>query len=176
VCGCVNMSLAVTYEHIRCDFWNANYIGFQIVMIKSMGYINVSNLCRMGGKKIRQWLSIQSNREIISILDKKVYGNATESKSVLIEMGHHEGSINDTIEGIYAHYLLVTHIANWIGNGFGFLVNHIINDFRTVKSKESVPIEERLESVTEELTICKTNLMLYTRSNANLTRQNKKLI
>jgi hypothetical protein len=47
---CFNMSTEISYELIKNDFYYADYLGFKIVMLKSVGYINASKLCKKAGK------------------------------------------------------------------------------------------------------------------------------
>src|SRR3977135_731115 len=44
----VNTVSDISYKQIRGDFWNAAYLGFQVVMIKDTGYINATKMCSSG--------------------------------------------------------------------------------------------------------------------------------
>src|SRR6266853_3256960 len=62
----------IAFEQISGDFWHANYLGFKVVMMKSSGYINVSNLCLNGGKHIDKWTRLQGSKELMKFFDGKI--------------------------------------------------------------------------------------------------------
>ena len=60
----------ICYSQIRGDFWNADYLGFQVVMMKSNGYINATKLCADGGKHFRYWSETVHSQEMLEYHEK----------------------------------------------------------------------------------------------------------
>src|SRR3977135_1447196 len=56
----------IAYEQIQGKFWFGQYGDFNVVLDKESGYINVSKLCRDGGKKCKNWKRNNSSRELIA--------------------------------------------------------------------------------------------------------------
>ena len=61
----VNTVSDISYKQIRGDFWNAEYLGFQVVMIKDTGYINATKMCSSGGKNYCDWARLKCSHELI---------------------------------------------------------------------------------------------------------------
>jgi len=60
----------IAYSQIRDDFWNANYLGLQVIMMKSNGYINATKLCVDGGKRFDHWLDSKHSKEMVYYYEK----------------------------------------------------------------------------------------------------------
>ena len=55
----------ICYNQICGDYWHANYLGLQVIMMKSNGYINASKLCMDGGKLLKHWLENKNSKEMM---------------------------------------------------------------------------------------------------------------
>jgi KilA-N domain/Protein of unknown function (DUF3627) len=176
---CFNMSTEISYELIKNDFYYADYLGFKIVMLKSVGYINASKLCKKAGKKLKHCLELKDTQDLISSISQKIMWDSVSSfhpRSVCVEMHGIKGGENENIRGVYIHPLLIPYIANWISNGFGFVVSHIVDDLMGKRNKvNSIILEEKLQTVTKELMITLSNMMLLQRNNETLVREKKVL-
>ena len=173
------MSTEIRYELIKDEFWYVDYLGFKIVMIRNIGYINGTKLCEKGGKKIKDWLNNSNNQDLIMYFNKKINGSFTslvKCRSVCMEMFSRKGDPNEEIRGTYIHPLLITFIADWISSGFGFVVNHIFDDLnKDLEQKKNLNLEEKLESVTRELMISLSNFKILERTNIKLLNENETL-
>src|SRR3981189_922445 len=56
----------IAYEQIDGKYWFGQYGDFNVVLDKESGYINVSKLCRDGGKKFSAWKRNILSRELIA--------------------------------------------------------------------------------------------------------------
>jgi KilA-N domain len=170
----LNMSTEIRYELIKDEFWYADYLGFKIVMIRNIGYINGTKLCEKGGKKIKDWLNNSNNQDLIMYFNKNINGSFTslvKCRSVCMEMFSRKGDPNEEIRGTYIHPLLITFIADWISNGFGYIVNHIVDDLnKDLEQKKNLNLEEKLESVTRELMVSLSNFKILERTNIKLRK------
>src|SRR3981189_3717181 len=56
----------IAYEQIDGKYWFGQYGDFTVVINKESGYINVSKLCRDGGKIFRHWTDNKFSKELIA--------------------------------------------------------------------------------------------------------------
>ena len=128
--------MQIAYEQIDNEFWYGKYGPFKVVIHSPSGYINVSKLCIECGKEFSHWKENRSSQELIDAVEKRIefhkpiiaehvafnmLKNAIFEEKGLISRG------NET-RGMYAHPLLVPHIASWGNPRFAIIVSEIVND------------------------------------------------
>ena len=98
----------ICYQHISSHYWYANYGEFKVVIHKTAGYINVTNLCKAHGKQFYNWHANKSAKAMIACFAEKII-IPEDHMLVTIEGG--SGHYKKDICGTYAHPILVPHIA-----------------------------------------------------------------
>src|SRR3981189_660001 len=123
----------IAYEQIDGKYWFGQYGDFNVVLDKESGYINVSKLCRDGGKKFNDWKRNKLSCELIAAfsLDVPEAGIPASQNDWLIRkiitQQHTEQA--KLICGSYAHLDLVPHIASWVSAPFARMVSKKTNHF-----------------------------------------------
>jgi hypothetical protein len=92
---------------------------YQLEYREEDGYINVTNLCKAGGKQFKHWNSIDKTKKFLQILSTAV-GKTT---SDLIKLGTGAKTENDTKNHTWVHPQVAINIAQWISPEFDVLVS-----------------------------------------------------
>lgn len=133
-------------QHIRDQYFYGYYGQFHIVVDKTDGYINASNLCLDGGKKFYHWSETKISKQLIDTLKHFNYDWATNNAAIQdpwytdnysplndeVTRYIQTNNISDNdkaISGTYCHPLLIPHIACWISPEFALKVASIVNFF-----------------------------------------------
>ena len=131
-------------ESIDDKFAYAKYGGFKVIMMRDNGYINVSNLCKEGGKEFKQWMSLEYSN---AFLDSFSTDLGIPSSNLLI---HINGSNTNVLtRGTYAHPDLVPHIASWVSSEFAIKVSNIFKGYFIREERDRLRAE--CDSLTEML-------------------------
>src|SRR3981189_725894 len=134
----------IAYEQIDGKYWFGQYGDFNVVLDKESGYVNVSKLCRDGGKKFNDWKRNKLSCELIAAFSLDVPKGNNEFSLDVCKAGitalqndwlikkvntrkHTEPDI--LISGSYAHLDLLPHIASWVSAPFARMVSKITNNF-----------------------------------------------
>ena len=107
------------------DYTCINYENMKLQIMKKNGYINVTNLCKAGGKRYRNWNSINKTKELRDRLSKKL-GIKNEELTVYVQNNH--------MYATFAHPDLVLNIAMWISPCFYITINEIIKTWRKMSN------------------------------------------
>ncbi|AYP74143.1 p28-like protein [Fowlpox virus] len=100
------------------DFFSVIQYGeFELLMIDSNNYINVSQLCNYNNKDFKIWMGTGVYAELINELDK----SKTDRAIILID------KYGCDINGYYAHPSLVPIIASWASPTFAIKASKIVN-------------------------------------------------
>ena len=102
---------------------------------KDDGYINATELCKAGNKKFSHWNSLDTTKELISVLS----ADAGIPASGLIEIN--KGGNNKLLQGSWIHPDLAIQLAQWISPSFALQVSKWI---RTLFSKGDISIDLQL--------------------------------
>ena len=131
-------------ESIDDKFAYAKYGEFKVIMMRDNGYINVSNLCKEGGKEFKQWMSLEYSN---AFLDSFSTDLGIPSSNLLI---HINGSNTNVLtRGTYAHPDLVPHIASWVSSEFAIKVSKIFKGYFIREERDRLRAE--CDSLTEML-------------------------
>ena len=55
-------------ENINEEYGSGKYGNFNIIIMKKNGYVNVTKLCKDGGKEFKDWLETQQSQELFKEL------------------------------------------------------------------------------------------------------------
>ena len=55
---------------------------FRVIMDKSIGYINATKMCYVGGKDFKDWSRLKGSYELIQALEKKMALQNTQSNDL----------------------------------------------------------------------------------------------
>ena len=123
----------IAYKQIDGKYWFGQYGDFNVVLDKESGYINVSKLCRDGGKKFKHWTDNKSSKELIAAFSLNIpeAGIPASQNDWLIRkiITQQHAEQDKLIFGSYAHPDLVPHIASWVSAPFARMVSKITNNF-----------------------------------------------
>jgi hypothetical protein len=93
--------------------------GFIIEHREEDGYINVTNLCKAGGKLFKNWKKTQKTKDFLQVLSSVVPNGTTE----LIILGTGSKNIKNSIQGTWVHPQVAINIAQWISPQFDVKVS-----------------------------------------------------
>lgn len=151
-------------EKDNIKYYTANYAGFNVIM-NDYGYINASDLCLKGNKRLVEWSKVnkraKSNEteELIRAVQESLFMDLTQGEFIKIiktgdivepndiqvlykVKGNGKGEIAK-IQGTYAHPLLIPHIATWISKKFGVAVSKIVNNYIVNEHKKSIALKDK---------------------------------
>ena len=112
------------FENINDEYGRGKFGNFNVIIMKKNGYINVTKLCKDGGKEFRKWRENKNSTEFIEEFSSDVGIPAADFLIVI-----NSGNTNILIRGTYAHPELVPHIASWVSAKFARKVSRIVNDY-----------------------------------------------
>src|SRR3981189_2388025 len=138
----------IAYEQIDGKYWFGQYGDFNVVLDKESGYINVSKLCRDGGKNFSHWKENKFSKELIAAfsLDVPQIGIPTSQNDwLIIKIITQQHTEQDKlIIGSYAHPEIVPHIASWVSAPFARMVGKIVTNFIVGNYKSRLEAEQAL--------------------------------
>ena len=115
---------------IKDNYTSGNYCEL-VMMMKENGYINVTKLCKDGGKEFFNWKA----NKISEIFLDEVSSNLQICKNDILTS---IPGCNKPLCGTYAHPDLVPHIASWISPKFAVKVSSILSEWRKLSSKNEM--------------------------------------
>jgi len=128
---------------------------YQLEYREEDGYINITNLCKAGGKQFKHWNSIDKTKRFIEVLSLEV-GIPTASV-IKLGSGHKIGNTN--ISETWAHPQVAINIAQWISPEFDVLVSKWVYEIMLTGK-----VDIRDNKTTQELDIMnKENKLLKNR-------------
>lgn len=136
------------------------HCGVDIIIMKSNGYVNATELCKSKNKNFEDWKKI--NQDLINELENinKTWKNVKNAPSfdkngVLIEVKT-DGIYKHEVKGCYIHQDLVSYVCFWILPSFAIQVCNIINFYNNNNFKEKLEKRNRkIERQTYQLGILK---------------------
>jgi hypothetical protein len=119
------------FENIDDKYAWGNYGEFKVMMMRENGYINVTKLCKEGGKEFFTW---KQNKSSELFLEAVFPALGIPRAGLLITIN--SGNTDTLIRGTYAHPELVPHIASWVSASFAIKVSRIVNEYFVKEEKE----------------------------------------
>jgi hypothetical protein len=128
---------------------------YQLEYREDDGYINITNLCKAGGKKFNHWNSNDKTKRFLQVLSL----DAGIPVTSLIKLGSGHKIGNNNISETWAHPQVAINIAQWISPEFDVLVSKWVYEIMLTGK-----VDIRNNKTTEELdTMNKENKLLKNR-------------
>jgi KilA-N domain len=99
-----NNLMNIIFEDINEQYSYGKYGEFDVIIMRSNGYINATKLYNEGGKMFKNWLPNKTFIELVKAISKSIDVPTTQ---LIIKNGI---GLNK-IRGSYVHPTLITHIA-----------------------------------------------------------------
>jgi len=124
---------------------------YQLEYREEDGYINITNLCKAGGKKFNHWNSNDKTKRFLQVLSTDAGIPASE----LVKVGSGSKYENDTKNLTWSHPQVAINIAQWISPEFDVLVSKWIyeimltgkvdiRDNKTTQELDKMNVENKL--------------------------------
>lgn len=104
-------------------------------LIREDGYINATELCKLGGKRLDNWLRNNKTKNFIKILEN--FTNEDKKTFVKVKMG---GICCE--QGTWIHPFLATNLAQWISVEFSVKVTLWIEEWKRINNNKDVYYNE----------------------------------
>ena len=124
----------ICYRHISSHYWYANYGEFKVVIHKTVGYINVTNLCKSQGKHFKNW---HANKSVKSMINNLAEMLAISPNQMLVTIEGGSSIWKKEISGTYAHPILLPHITSWLDHTFAAVASIMVNNFFHLQTSAS---------------------------------------
>ena len=124
---------------------------YQLEYRDSDGYINITNLCKAGGKEFKSWNRLDKTKRFLDVLSLEV--KIHTSSLIKLGTGHKIG--NNNISETWAHAQVAINISQWISPEFDVLVSKWVyeimltgkvdvRDNKTTEELDKLNIENKL--------------------------------
>ena len=100
------------------------------IIIRTDGYINLTQLCKTGGKEFSNWLKNKSNETYLEVLSKKLQ---IDIKDLI---NYQSGSNKE--RATFGHPLIATNIAQWISPEFSVNVSIWIEEWKKINNNKEI--------------------------------------
>ena len=128
---------------------------YQLEYREEDGYINITNLCKAGGKEFKSWNRLDKTKRFLDVLSLAV--KIHTSSLIKVGSGHKIG--NNNISETWAHPQIAINIAQWISAEFDVLVSKWVYEIMLTGK-----LDIKQNKTTEELDIMnKENKLLKNR-------------
>lgn len=124
------MSYKINFKDFNNEYTYVEYGDIKIQIMKKNGYINITELCKSGGKRFNHWNQNKSTKELMYCLSKHL-GIKKEDLTIYVNHG-------SEFRVTFAHPDLVIHIAMWISPKFCINVNEIIKTWRQLSNENEI--------------------------------------
>ena len=112
--------------------------------IRKDGYIDITKLCKIGGKKFNNWYQNKKSKIFLEKLSKIL--NIKESKLLDSKID----GLNEN-RGTWAHPRVATNIAQWISVDFDLFVSGCIEEWKNTNKYNNKTYYEELNKIEETL-------------------------
>ena len=119
--------------------------------IDENGYINVTKLCKCGGKQFKHWNRLEKTKEFLNILSQELHLPAQE----LIK--YKKGSNKE--RSSWAHPYVATNIAMWISAEFSVKVSIWIDNWKNFNIKNLTEYKNAVEELVQNPKVSKEHLI-----------------
>ncbi len=115
----------IVYESVSEEYGWGKYGEFRVLIRRKDGFVNITKLCRDGGRRFEHWLENNKSKELIKWILKDIKRDGMEIYAL-----ESIKNVSNNLRGTYVHPDLVPHIAMWISPRFGIIVSRIIREWR----------------------------------------------
>ena len=132
-----------------------------VVPVRRDGYVNVTKICQAAGKRLDNWIRLDSSKESMEYLQKTLDDEYAENVNLGKAIPHIRGialltsckggNINTVEQGTFAHPDLAIEIATWAHKSFRFQVSQWIRELMITgrvelgKEKSGQELKQKLE-------------------------------
>lgn len=135
----------IIYESVTPEYGWGRYGDFKVLIRKSDGYINLTKLCKDGGKELSDWTRLKCATFLLNELKASPQICGDGILTVVV------GGANVEIRGTYGHPLLAPHVASWTSPAFAVKVSYIVNDHIVRSYREQIRVKDtRIDELIEE--------------------------
>ncbi|MFA5704609.1 MAG: KilA-N domain-containing protein [Advenella sp.] len=158
------MSETIIFKHINDEFAIGSYLDFEVIIMKSNGYINVTRLCNdisvtiKKDKRFRDWSRLQASQELIKAVEEEINRSAQIPADPILSVIN----VENYLKGQYVHEYLIPHIASWASPKIAIQVSKIVNEYNINKIKSISDDEKKLIGDKYEEEIKKSKLRIET--------------
>lgn len=163
---------SISFKEINENYSLGKYGDFNIIIMKSNGYINATKLCNDATsesekqKPFRNWKVNTSAKEIMNKISE-IVGCSVNDLSIVI------GNDQPKVRGTYVHPNLIPSIASWASPEFAVHVSLIVNKYVIRKAiKEQEKIIEKKDNKIDKLSEKVDTLI---ENNKELLNKNRKM-
>jgi hypothetical protein len=96
------------------------------------GYINATELCKAGGKKISHWIRLDSTNKLLIFCEK--YKNIPISKLLIVN----KGNSSKFCQGSWVHPIIATNLAQWVSFEFSIKVCIWIEEWKQFNNNKII--------------------------------------
>lgn len=166
----------IAYEKINDRFSKGKYLGVEVTIDMTTGYINGPHLVGQVKTKNNQpkrfdhWKSTKEANELIEFLQSPV---KTGDLKLIVELNN----VPNELKGTYVHPVLVSHLAQWASPVFAHKVAIILNDraiSEAIEEKNKL-IKQRDDKIDELKVMVGELKQINTEQNKKLDDQSKQM-
>lgn len=110
------------------NYSHGKYGDFDVIIMDKNGYINATNLCKLGNKNFYDWKATKRAGKLIRALSLAIKIRAGDLMKVVT------GGKNTEVRGTYVHSKLIPHIASWVSPNFAIKVSNIVEEYYVKKA------------------------------------------
>ncbi len=136
------------------------YGDFDVIFRDNDGFINATKLCKLGGKRYKEWKETNTSNKLIKALKMKLYSehtqkmnrgefrpdlnivsntqNITSFDDIIVEDTILQENTSKTILGTYVHPKIINSIAMWISEDFALKVSDIVEEYFVKKANNNL--------------------------------------
>lgn len=128
----------IIFKNINDKFAYGKLGVFDVIIMKSNGYINATKLCKDAKKEFFHWKENKFSKELIKNLGS--FLGITKKEIMIIITGGN----NIKIRGTYVHPTLITHVAYWCKPLFAIYIGIWIEEWKKYCVKNELKYWEKL--------------------------------
>jgi hypothetical protein len=122
----------LVFENINDKYAWGNYGEFKVMIMKENGYINVTKLCKSGGKEFKSWRRLEMANNFLNEVSSVVQICTTD---LLIAVKGGDKNLQ-MVTGTYSHPSIVNYIASWVSASFAVKTGFIVAAYFSREEKE----------------------------------------
>ena len=134
----------IIFQDINDEYANGLYLGVNVIIMKTNGYINGSKLCSASNKLLTDWKRLKNTQEYINYIEEIAYGNSHRPLFITIN------DENNEIKGTYLNHDLIVDLCSWLSPEFKYKVSKIVNEFAINHLKAKIAIKDAIINMKNE--------------------------
>jgi hypothetical protein len=127
----------ICFENIKDTFYYGLFGDFKLVIDKSTGYFNATKLCERGGKRFRNWRSLEKSEKMVEYYEKSWRLDSSASFLYEVKLQNND-RLNKLVTGTYVPKELILDIASWVSIEFYDKCNRIVVDYFVEETRRKI--------------------------------------